>query len=103
MMCSMDQPLPRRREISGDLDSLAASSPGSATAADMRQQQCMAYTRPGDIHLEMDRSSWDEEQDILSYVQSKVQMLKQCTHMDKWVSGSPAVLCIHEATCHLQG
>ena len=72
----MDQPLPRRREISGDLDSLAASSPGSATAADMRQQQCMAYTRPGDIRLEMDRSSWDEEQDILSYVQSKVQMSK---------------------------
>lgn len=77
-LCSLDQPLPRRQEVSGDLDSLAASSPASATAADMRQHHGIGYAHPVDVHLEMGRSSWDEEQDILHYVQSKVDAGVAC-------------------------
>ena len=73
-VCSMEEPLPRRREISGDLDSLAGSSPNSATAADRRHRQGMSAVAPADVNLELDlgRNSWDEEQDILQYVQHKV-------------------------------
>lgn len=80
----MDQPLPRRQEISGDLDSLAGSSPNSATAADRRQRQGMGPVTPADVNLELDmgRNSWDEEQDILNYVQHKVwHVFATCTHL----------------------
>lgn len=97
-MCSLDQPLPRRQEISGDVDSLAASSPGSAAAADLRQQQCMAYTTPADVHLELDRSSWDHEQDILNYVQSKVCM-NSYSSQNAWTSRFQDALLLH-LCCH---
>lgn len=94
----MDQPLPRRQEISGDVDSLAASSPGSATAVDMREQQCLAYARPADVHLQIGRSSWEDEQDILNYVQSKVgrnaaMILMRCKMLYK--HASEPMRCMH--------
>ena len=110
-LCSTDngEPVPRRAEIHGSHESLAASSPstsmhlGSGTAQQSRpwgfahqgrqegftkqaraeglagREGGGAYADPDDVevNLEGQDSAWGEENDILSYVQSKVCVLHQ--------------------------
>ena len=80
-----DRAAGRREAVHGSHESLAASSPSNSIQLGGTGQQARgaAFVDPDDVevNLEGQHGAWGEENDILTYVQSKVCVAANACHL----------------------